>query len=58
MLILKCKEMSAMKDFIKATIFTIFMGVVMIAAIITYNARIEKIERGEMVLVNQNEMDR
>ena len=58
MLILKCKEMSAMKDFIKTTIFTIFMGVVMIAAIATYNARIEKIERGEMVLVNQNEMDR
>jgi len=58
MLILKCKEMSAMKDFIKTTIFTIFMGAVMIAAIATYNARIEKIERGEMVLVNQNEMDR
>lgn len=58
MLILKCKEMSAMKDFIKATIFTIFMGGVMVAAITTYNARIEKIERGEMVLVNQNEMDR
>lgn len=58
MLILKCKEMSAMKDFIKTTIFTIFMGVVMILAIATYNQRIEKIERGEMVLVNQNEMDR
>ena len=47
-----------MKDFIKTTIFTIFMGTVMVAAVTTYNARIEKIERGEMVLVNQNEMDR
>ena len=47
-----------MRDFIKTTIFTIFMGAVMVAAITTYNARIEKIERGEIVLVNQNEMDR
>lgn len=47
-----------MKDSIKTTIFAIFMGVVMVAAITTYNARIEKIERGEMVLVSQNEMDR
>ena len=47
-----------MKDFIKTIIFTIFMGVVMVAAVTTYNARIEKIERGEMVLVNQNKMDR
>lgn len=47
-----------MKDFIKTTIFTIFMGAVMILAIATYNQRIEKIERGEMVLVNQNKMDR
>ena len=56
MIRLKCKEMNDMKT--KEFIGLILAGVLMVGILFIAMNRFEKIESGEMTLVNQNQMDR